>query len=156
MSTKLNTQIDFQDYLLTTKFIIHFLEEKLNQSKDNSIITRNAPEKKLSIRYINNSLIVNELIIPLQHRPATDRLVRCFFQDSEQHMSRDMILKSVYNLDTNSMSHRLLESSYQKLNKLMSRSRRFIQTACITAGITDYVWLTYNHDSRGWRLYRSK
>ena len=99
-------------------------------------------------------LRVGSVVIPLNNRPMTKKLVRAFLNASEQFLSRDEMLSFVYDVQLEGLSPRLKQSLHQNLNKLLSRSRSFLDNACHIARINGSMkWFVFDIHLQRWQLY---
>ena len=100
-------------------------------------------------------MYVDDVLISLAHRPMTAKLVRCFFNATEQYLSKERLIKEVYQVDFDGLSPRMKHSLSQNLVKLVSRSRSFLRGASDLHGLQTKVdWFYFDRGLEKWTLYR--
>jgi len=102
-------------------------------------------------------LIINELVIPLATRPKTLVLIEAFLSNSSRKLTRQEILKIVYqnHRSDDDISSRLYFSCYQNMLKLISRSRRLLDQAVNRNMEDNWIeWFVHDKASKQWALYQ--
>ena len=147
---------DLQKWLVTTKIIMENLSETAKESLPEGQEVPILTSKPSGVFYRDQSLVLENMVIPLGQRPLTDRLVRGFFERSEHFLSKEEILTFVYNVDVSALSERRLISLHQNLLKLLSRSRSFLRNACRSQGMEDrFLWFCFDQSRQKWSLYKN-
>lgn len=144
---------EVESWLVTTQKIVENLGSAgLNFSTNSRDPSSSLPYQP-DVYYKDKGIVVGKYVIPLGHRPMTAKLVRCFFDDSEQYFSKDELLEKVYNVTLNDLSPRMKHSLYQSLIKLISRSRAFLHQACRVQGAyKDIEWFQFDRNKRKWSI----
>ena len=154
MTLPLNA-VDLQKWMVTTKIIMKTLMEMEVESAVKDVDNKTLANESDGVYYSNESLILENMVIPLGQRPLTDKLVRSFFESSEHFLSKEEILSFVYNVDVSDLSERRLISLHQNLLKLLSRSRTFLRNACRSQMMEDrFLWFYFDQSKQKWSLVK--
>jgi|GEM_PF-6639202 hypothetical protein len=103
-----------------------------------------------------SNLLVNNVPVPLASRPLTLKLLQVFFQHPEHVADKLAITQSVYQ-QTPVTSIRRTQSNECNLNKLISRTRTFLELALVhLPWAARLEWLVYDHKERHWHLVMLK
>lgn len=106
------------------------------------------------VDFQNDTLRVDQVVIPLGPRPKTAQLVLSFWASSERFLTHDQILQKVYKTRSDA-SPRLYQADRSKMTKLISRSRSYLNHACNSSGLRyRIVWFDYDKEKGGWHLFR--
>ncbi len=152
----MNTELDMKKLAEWLQFAEIIVEKAVITSKGLEAGTRQETTRlavKPKIILENDILKYGNLMIPLYSRPMTVQLIRPFFETTDHFLSKEKILKKVYNYDQNS-SYRIRQSHHQNLLKLISRSRKFLEEACQTANQGKNIeWFPFDKKQNCYRLY---
>ena len=130
--------------------LIHSMIERINELES---LTKRRESRLNPIRFDGQTLRIEGVAIPLQSRPLTCRLLHVFFQSHDTSLTRLEILQRVYGLSEEASS-RKRHSTIVSLNKLICRTRRFIEQSLEGSPCSlRYSWLTFDQKTNRWQLY---
>lgn len=143
---------DVEQCLLATKMILEKLH--LMSLAQETAVPKLSPQGR-HVEIAGDGLQVGSVVIPLNNRPMTKKLVRAFLSKSEQFLTRAEMVSFVYDVDLETLSPRMRQSLQQNLIKLLSRSRSFLENACRIGNLDDHLrWFVFDIHLQKWQLYQ--
>ena len=104
------------------------------------------------IIFDKKQLKIDNYKLDLSQHPKKYELLRELYVHFER--SRDELISEVYKIPLYpNVSIRLWESTKQKINKLISRSRKQLK---LHIGDDTYDWLPYDKNSKTWKFFEKK
>ncbi len=136
-----------QDMRVTLDLIL----AQLNLTSD-PFDQQNSAELRPNIQLQGTNLLVNRVPVPLASRPLTLKLFEIFFQRGDYKATKSAIMQHVYQQGSE-VSIRKMQSNECNLNKLISRTRSFLEMALRQLPWAEqFEWLVYDHKEKVWHL----
>ena len=121
-------------------FLLNFLGEDL---------------RKAEIVLEADALHYGEKKLPLQKKNMINRLLASFLAAPRQQLTRNALIQELYEMEEErTMSRRQKESMEHNIVKLLSRTRKLIESAFHPDPYLE--WLPYDAKNKTWKLYRFK
>ena len=108
----------------------------------------------IKIGFQDDNLICNGHLVDLISRPLMTTLFRLFVDQQKIFLSKDTLVKGIYGQFASNASERLISSTEQKVNKLVSRARQLAEN---TMNLPEYKWIEwFVHDraQKGYCLFQ--
>jgi hypothetical protein len=107
------------------------------------------------VTVVDRRVLCNGASLDLARRPLTLRLFQAFCEAPGFHLTRDEVVRRVYQLsDDQARSERFLESAYNNAVKLISRARIMAAAYLGRAAGQGIEWFVHDQEQRVWSLYR--
>lgn len=149
---------------MTTEEQLHALSEKT--SKVASLVhrlwrnehsrTRTEASFSLlpSIRFVDNDVYCNGMIIPTEKKNLTQELFRIFIDSGKKSLSRDEMMNIIYESNSEfSHSMRYYESASHNMVKLISRARSLANSYTNVHGYRWIDWFCYCPERQEWTFF---